>query len=295
MDEDYATGYGVQRGLDAFDGEEFVFGRNEPGVQHFHRVLKEMLRMSGGGATDIEDEGIAGAEPARGGHAAAGQAGRGHHRRHARHRPRHRRGVPRPGRGRRDQRQVRRRRAQQAVAEMGGGDRVHVRRRATCAPGGRRTTSSTRRVERYGSRRHPGQQRRRHRRLRARARDDRRGLAQRAGLEPQRRVLGHASARSATCSSRAGAGSSTSRSVEGKQGNKPAVSHYITNKHAINGLTKAVAFEYGTAGHHLQRDLPRRHRDRHHEGRRAGRRPSRPASPTSSSSTTTRRSPRSSG
>ena len=37
-------------------------------------------------------------------------------------------------------------------------------------------------------------------------------------------------------------------SVEGKQANKPAVSHYITNKHAINGLTKAVAFEYGTSG-----------------------------------------------
>ena len=37
-------------------------------------------------------------------------------------------------------------------------------------------------------------------------------------------------------------------SVEGKQGNKPAVSHYITNKHAINGLTKAVAFEYGAQG-----------------------------------------------
>jgi NAD(P)-dependent dehydrogenase (short-subunit alcohol dehydrogenase family) len=37
-------------------------------------------------------------------------------------------------------------------------------------------------------------------------------------------------------------------SVEGKQGNKPAVSHYITNKHAINGLTKAVAYEYGTKG-----------------------------------------------
>jgi 3-hydroxybutyrate dehydrogenase len=37
-------------------------------------------------------------------------------------------------------------------------------------------------------------------------------------------------------------------SVEGKQGNKPAVAHYITNKHALNGLTKAVAFEYGTMG-----------------------------------------------
>jgi NAD(P)-dependent dehydrogenase (short-subunit alcohol dehydrogenase family) len=37
-------------------------------------------------------------------------------------------------------------------------------------------------------------------------------------------------------------------SVEGKQGNKSAVSHYITNKHALNGLTKAVAHEYGTSG-----------------------------------------------
>ncbi|MFF7262556.1 SDR family NAD(P)-dependent oxidoreductase [Streptomyces sp. NPDC008159] len=37
-------------------------------------------------------------------------------------------------------------------------------------------------------------------------------------------------------------------SVEGKQANKPAISHYITNKHAIHGLTKATAFEYGTQG-----------------------------------------------
>ena len=43
MDEDYACGYGVQRGLAAFADEEFVFGRNEPGVQYFHRVLKEMV------------------------------------------------------------------------------------------------------------------------------------------------------------------------------------------------------------------------------------------------------------
>lgn len=42
MDEDYATAFGVQRGLAALDGEDFVFGRNEPGVQHFHRILKEM-------------------------------------------------------------------------------------------------------------------------------------------------------------------------------------------------------------------------------------------------------------
>ena len=37
-------------------------------------------------------------------------------------------------------------------------------------------------------------------------------------------------------------------SVEGKQANKSAVSHYITAKHALNGFTKAVAFEYGALG-----------------------------------------------
>lgn len=37
-------------------------------------------------------------------------------------------------------------------------------------------------------------------------------------------------------------------SVEGKQAGKAMVSHYITNKHAINGFTKAVAFEYGAKG-----------------------------------------------
>jgi 3-hydroxybutyrate dehydrogenase len=37
-------------------------------------------------------------------------------------------------------------------------------------------------------------------------------------------------------------------SVEGKQGNKATVSHYITAKHALNGFTKAVGFEYGDKG-----------------------------------------------
>lgn len=34
-------------------------------------------------------------------------------------------------------------------------------------------------------------------------------------------------------------------SIEGKLGNKANIAHYITAKHAINGFTKAVAFEYG--------------------------------------------------
>ncbi len=37
-------------------------------------------------------------------------------------------------------------------------------------------------------------------------------------------------------------------SVEGKQANKATASHYITFKHAMNGFTKAVAFEYGETG-----------------------------------------------
>jgi NAD(P)-dependent dehydrogenase (short-subunit alcohol dehydrogenase family) len=37
-------------------------------------------------------------------------------------------------------------------------------------------------------------------------------------------------------------------SVESKQANKAMVSHYITAKHAMNGFTKAVAFEYGEMG-----------------------------------------------
>ncbi|MGI9327299.1 MAG: SDR family NAD(P)-dependent oxidoreductase [Pseudomonadales bacterium] len=37
-------------------------------------------------------------------------------------------------------------------------------------------------------------------------------------------------------------------SVEGRQANKESASHYITFKHAMNGFTKAVAFEYGTKG-----------------------------------------------
>lgn len=37
-------------------------------------------------------------------------------------------------------------------------------------------------------------------------------------------------------------------SVEGRQANKATVAHYITYKHAMNGFTKACAFEYGEHG-----------------------------------------------
>lgn len=42
-DEDYATTYGVQQGLKALDGTDFVFGRNEPGLQHLHRIIHQHL------------------------------------------------------------------------------------------------------------------------------------------------------------------------------------------------------------------------------------------------------------
>ncbi len=42
-DEDYATTYGVQQGLKALAGTDFVFGRNEPGLQHLHRTIHQHL------------------------------------------------------------------------------------------------------------------------------------------------------------------------------------------------------------------------------------------------------------
>ncbi len=48
LDEDYNAGYGVQRGLAAMSGQDFVFGRNEPGVQHFHHAIQDQLGEEGG-------------------------------------------------------------------------------------------------------------------------------------------------------------------------------------------------------------------------------------------------------
>lgn len=41
--EDYPVCEAVQRTLDAVADTDFLFGRNEPGVQHFHRVLDSLL------------------------------------------------------------------------------------------------------------------------------------------------------------------------------------------------------------------------------------------------------------
>jgi phenylpropionate dioxygenase-like ring-hydroxylating dioxygenase large terminal subunit len=42
-DEDYAAQDQVQRGLASVGGEWQIFGRNEPGVQHFHRTLAQFM------------------------------------------------------------------------------------------------------------------------------------------------------------------------------------------------------------------------------------------------------------
>ena len=42
-DEDYRTGFGIQRGLGSGANTEFVFGRNEPGNQRFHHWVDRLL------------------------------------------------------------------------------------------------------------------------------------------------------------------------------------------------------------------------------------------------------------
>jgi len=37
-------------------------------------------------------------------------------------------------------------------------------------------------------------------------------------------------------------------SIEGKQATSANIAHYVTNKHGLNGFTKATAFEYGSYG-----------------------------------------------
>lgn len=42
-EEDYSTGLGIQRGLASGANHEFVFGRNEPGNQRFHRWVTDLV------------------------------------------------------------------------------------------------------------------------------------------------------------------------------------------------------------------------------------------------------------
>jgi phenylpropionate dioxygenase-like ring-hydroxylating dioxygenase large terminal subunit len=42
-DEDYITGFGVQKGVAVTGGKTQIFGRNEPGVQYVHRTINRLM------------------------------------------------------------------------------------------------------------------------------------------------------------------------------------------------------------------------------------------------------------
>ena len=46
-DEDYDMGYRIQRGLPARHDKSFVYGRNEPAVQHYHRAVAKFASDAG--------------------------------------------------------------------------------------------------------------------------------------------------------------------------------------------------------------------------------------------------------
>ena len=47
-DEDYVIGAGVQAGLKSGGNRSFIFGRNEPAVQHFHKTVAQFMDNGGG-------------------------------------------------------------------------------------------------------------------------------------------------------------------------------------------------------------------------------------------------------
>ncbi len=44
-DEDYATGFAITKGLKSGANEEFLFGRNEPSLHHFHRWVDRLVEQ----------------------------------------------------------------------------------------------------------------------------------------------------------------------------------------------------------------------------------------------------------
>ena len=47
-DEDYATGLGITRALMSGADREFIFGRNEPSLHHFHRWVARLVEQDHG-------------------------------------------------------------------------------------------------------------------------------------------------------------------------------------------------------------------------------------------------------
>ena len=43
QDEDYGIGFGIQSGIRSGANREFVFGRNEPAVQNYHRWVAKFM------------------------------------------------------------------------------------------------------------------------------------------------------------------------------------------------------------------------------------------------------------
>jgi len=52
-DEDYSTGLGIQRALDTGAKEHILFGRNEAGAQHVHRLLDNIIATPDAGLTEL--------------------------------------------------------------------------------------------------------------------------------------------------------------------------------------------------------------------------------------------------
>ena len=100
----------------------------------------------------------------------------------------------------------------------------------------------------------------------------------------------HAPGAAATCSPERWGRIIAISSVEGKQANKAMVSHYITNKHAINGFDQGSRLRVRPDGITCNAICPGAIETDIDDGRPAPARPRPPASPTSSSSRATPRS-----